>query len=397
MKETHAVLADVEKMIKSAIIYEGLYNEQHNLDSSNENYNAQLEEHKKKMEPWGKELGLEEDGWSDLYKEIDMGKVAIDALNLVVNDYKESGMSLEQYARGLRKIYLTPENQNYIYITPLKIQKRRGLIENNGIENWHSPIEVEITSKEKIGFSTIGKKSDIEKMLENNEIEEKNVELLGLTFPWWGVYKDDEPVTDMLFRCVDFLKERTDDSNKIRRMNENDDLNTSLLFTNGEESCEEDEIYMINDRFYRTELSNKNMKGIFCFVEKPEFDNMCNFYGFPLKEEYTLGERCFDEDVLNKLAEMELGRCYTKEEFLKEAQFISSIYNEFGEIETRRSFARLASMGMLGAGLDLLRKTPNINYQKRLNEIMQNGDMKPLLELFRENYLVFGTAPEDGF
>lgn len=397
MKQTHAVLADVEKLIKSALIYQGLYMEQYNLDKDADNYEAKREELHKKIEPWAKEFGLGKDLW-DNYREISMGEIAINALNLIIDDYEESGMSLEQYARGLRKIYLTPENQQYIYVTPLKIKRQRGKIQNNQIDEWQPPIKIEIKSKELVGFQRQRKKSDVEKTVEENITKESSIELLGLTFPWWGVYKDGEPVTDMLFRGIAFLKDETEEWDYITKMNDNYDASTRVFLTKGGESEEEDEIYMIDGRYYKVEIQDKDLKGIFCFVEEPEFESMCNFYGFPLKEGYTLEEQCFDAEVYERLLLFNFGRCYTREDRERERHCETLLYKGLDYDEVRKSLARLATMGLLGNGLDLLRaKDPEIGFHERLNEIMENNEEEAMLETFRKNYLNFCVEPEDDF
>ena len=50
MKETHAVLADVEKLIKLTVIYEGIIRDQDKLDYDSKDYDTKYKELQNKRE-----------------------------------------------------------------------------------------------------------------------------------------------------------------------------------------------------------------------------------------------------------------------------------------------------------------------------------------------------------
>lgn len=301
------------------------------------------------------------------------GKKVLECVDEVVEDYRQSYMSLDEYMRECRKIYLRPEKRGveedeereYIYITPLR----------------EARYQIEEGTKGYCPYMPVyGDNSDEVDLFDEPE---ETLTLLGLRFPWWGIgYQNKgEPATPMLWNAINFVE------------SEGKEVDSG--------------VYRLDGKFYQVEKTRSDLKGVFRFLEREEyvkdFFEHSETLQFPAKT-YTEEQRELDSaifrDMRNKIQKNSTQTIYNRSIWttaLEEPMLTmfdkieSELKEKYGDERVRWSLARLKGLGLLGPDFFPKHQDTLTPVADRIEIVEEENMMDELEDAFFDNYLSFAS------
>lgn len=303
------------------------------------------------------------------------GRAALKCLDEIVEDFHDSRVGLWDYTQQLRRINLNPTGEEYVYATPLKDFKH-GISQEASAYTSHTPW---VPAPEDHPMEVLGLSEP-----------EGVMDLLGLTFPYWGVgyerscepfTKKGEAITHMLFHFFDLVEEE------------------------GTEVIDDWEVYRLNGNFYQIER-DRSLKGVYRFLGEDEevakFLRDVSGREVPLPEPYTEEKIKKDAEVFECLRDMHS----TKRSFRSGNDWFSAMHelegleDEFDRDTAERSYARLRALGLVSElwealvrdnwGEDCQAKMVEdvpTKVEERVKEIKRNGWTEKLEDAIYENRL----------